>query len=44
MGKLIFFLFLLTSFNSINPASAQGRWVWWWKNHLDRKWIASLTV
>jgi selenide,water dikinase len=23
--------------------SAQGRWVWWWKNHLDRKWIASLT-
>jgi len=24
--------------------SAQGRWVWWWKNHLDRKWIASLTV
>jgi len=24
--------------------SAQGRWVWWWKNHLDRKWIASLTA
>jgi len=24
--------------------SAQGRWVWWWKNHLDRKWVRSLTV
>jgi selenide,water dikinase len=24
--------------------SAQGRWVWWWKNHLDRSWIRSLTV
>jgi hypothetical protein len=24
--------------------SAQGRWVWWWKNHLDRKWIRSLTA
>jgi selenide,water dikinase len=24
--------------------STQGRWVWWWKNHLDRKWIASLTA
>jgi selenide,water dikinase len=23
--------------------SAQGRWVWWWKNHLDRKWIRSLS-
>lgn len=22
--------------------SAQGRWVWWWKNHLDRKWVRSL--
>jgi len=22
--------------------SAQGRWVWWWKNHIDRRWIASL--
>jgi selenide,water dikinase len=24
--------------------SAQGRWVWWWKNHLDRRWIKSLSV
>jgi selenide,water dikinase len=24
--------------------SAQGRWVWWWKNHVDRRWIRSLTV
>jgi selenide,water dikinase len=24
--------------------SAEGRWVWWWKNHIDRKWIRSLTV
>ncbi len=24
--------------------SAQGRWVWWWKNHIDRRWIKSLTV
>jgi selenide,water dikinase len=24
--------------------SAQGRWVWWWKNHIDRKWVRSLTV
>jgi selenide,water dikinase len=22
--------------------SARGRWVWWWKNHLDRKWVRSL--
>jgi len=22
--------------------SAQGRWVWWWKNHVDRKWVRSL--
>jgi pyridine nucleotide-disulfide oxidoreductase family protein len=21
--------------------SAQGRWVWWWKNRVDRGWIAS---
>lgn len=21
--------------------SAQGRWVWWWKNRIDRHWIAS---
>jgi selenide,water dikinase len=21
--------------------SAQGRWVWWWKNRIDRGWIAS---
>jgi pyridine nucleotide-disulfide oxidoreductase family protein len=24
--------------------SAEGRWVWWWKNHIDRRWINSLTV
>ena len=24
--------------------SAQGRWVWWWKNHIDRKWLRSLSV
>ena len=24
--------------------SAEGRWLWWWKNHLDRRWIRSLTV
>jgi selenide,water dikinase len=24
--------------------SAQGRWVWWWKNHLDRKWVSSLAA
>jgi len=23
--------------------SAQGRWVWWWKNYLDRRWLKSLT-
>jgi len=22
--------------------SAQGRWVWWWKDRIDRGWIASL--
>jgi pyridine nucleotide-disulfide oxidoreductase family protein len=21
--------------------SAQGRWVWWWKNRIDRRWLAS---
>jgi selenide,water dikinase len=21
--------------------TAQGRWVWWWKNRIDRRWIAS---
>ncbi|MEO7151612.1 MAG: FAD-dependent oxidoreductase [Burkholderiaceae bacterium] len=20
--------------------SAEGRWVWWWKDHIDRRWIA----
>jgi selenide,water dikinase len=24
--------------------SAEGRWVWWWKNRIDRDWIRSLTV
>ena len=24
--------------------SAQGRWAWWWKNHLDRKWLRSLNA
>lgn len=24
--------------------SAEGRWVWWWKSYLDRRWIRSLTV
>jgi pyridine nucleotide-disulfide oxidoreductase family protein len=24
--------------------SAEGRWVWWMKNHIDRRWIKSLTV
>ena len=24
--------------------SAQGHWVWWWKNHIDRRWVKSLTV
>ena len=22
--------------------SAQGRWVWWWKNWIDRRWMARL--
>jgi pyridine nucleotide-disulfide oxidoreductase family protein len=21
--------------------SAQGRWVWWWKNRIDRRWVRS---
>jgi selenide,water dikinase len=24
--------------------SAQGRWVWWWKNHVDRRWVRSLNA
>ncbi len=24
--------------------SAEGRWVWWWKDRIDRRWITSLTV
>lgn len=24
--------------------SAEGRWVWWWKDRIDRKWIRSLTI
>jgi selenide,water dikinase len=24
--------------------SAQGRWVWWWKDRVDRSWVKSLTV
>jgi pyridine nucleotide-disulfide oxidoreductase family protein len=24
--------------------SAQGRWVWWWKDRIDRAWVRSLTV
>jgi len=20
--------------------SMEGRWVWWWKNWLDRRWVA----
>lgn len=24
--------------------TAEGRWVWWWKNYIDRRWIRSLTV
>ncbi|MGH8742206.1 MAG: FAD-dependent oxidoreductase, partial [Burkholderiales bacterium] len=23
---------------------AEGRWVWWWKDRIDRRWIRSLTV
>jgi hypothetical protein len=21
--------------------SAQGRWVWWWKDRIDRRWVRS---
>jgi selenide,water dikinase len=24
--------------------SAEGRWVWWWKDRIDRRWVKSLTV
>lgn len=24
--------------------SAEGRWVWWWKDRIDRRWIKSLTA
>lgn len=24
--------------------SAEGRWVWWWKNFIDRRWVKSLTA
>ncbi len=24
--------------------SAEGRWLWWWKNRIDRAWVRSLTV
>jgi len=24
--------------------AARGRWVWWWKNRIDRRWIASLRI
>lgn len=24
------------------PWSAEGRWAWWWKNRIDRRWIRSL--
>jgi pyridine nucleotide-disulfide oxidoreductase family protein len=24
--------------------SAEGRWVWWWKDRVDRSWVKSLTV
>ena len=23
--------------------SAEGRWVWWWKNRLDRRWVAKFS-
>jgi selenide,water dikinase len=24
--------------------SVEGRWVWWWKNAIDRRWLKRLTV
>lgn len=24
--------------------TAEGRWVWWWKDWIDRRWVRSLTV
>ena len=24
--------------------STEGRWVWWWKNHLDRRFVARYAV
>jgi hypothetical protein len=21
--------------------SAQGRWIWWWKDRIDRRWVRS---
>jgi selenide,water dikinase len=24
--------------------TAQGRWVWWWKHRIDRRWIASFRI
>src|SRR6267142_2639460 len=24
--------------------SAQGRWVWWWKNAIDRRWMRRLNA
>jgi len=28
---------------SRNGWSAEGRWAWWWKNWLDRRWIRTLS-
>jgi NADH dehydrogenase FAD-containing subunit len=24
--------------------TAQGRWVWWWKDRIDRRWVSELRV
>ena len=24
--------------------TAQGRWVWWWKDRIDRRWVASFRI